>query len=60
MLKYLEKKRITHLKKEKIEKYPNLKREIQRFWNLKKIDAMPVVLRVSRELQGALRNMWIR
>ena len=51
------KKRITHLKKEKIEKYPNLKREIQRFWNLKKIDAMPVVLGVSGVLQRALRNM---
>ena len=43
--------------KEKIEKYPNLKREIQRFWNLKKIDAMPVVLGVLGVLQRALRSM---
>ena len=37
-------KRIIDKETEKIEKYQNLKREIQRLWNLKKIDVTPVVL----------------
>ena len=37
-------KRITDKEKEKIEKHQNLKREIQRPWNVKKIDVIPVVL----------------
>ena len=37
-------KKIFDKEKKKIEKYPNLKREIQRLWNLKKIDVIPVVL----------------
>ena len=37
-------KRIIDKEKEKIEKYQNLKREIQRLWNLKKIDVIHVVL----------------
>ena len=37
-------KRIIDKETEKIEKYQNLKREIQRLWNLKKIDVIPVVL----------------
>ena len=36
-------KKIFDKEKKKIEKYPNLKREIQRLWNLKKIDVIPVV-----------------
>ena len=43
-------KRIIEKGKEKIEKYQNLKKEIQRLWNLKKIDVIPVVL-------GALGNV---
>ena len=35
--------RIIDKEKEKNEKYQNLKREIQRLWDLKKIDAIPVV-----------------
>ena len=35
---------IIDKEKEKIEKYQNVKREIQRLWNLKKIDVIPVVL----------------
>ena len=37
-------KKTIDKEKKKIEKYQNLKREIQRFWNLKKIDVIPVVL----------------
>ena len=37
-------KRIFHKEKKKIEKYQDLKREIQRLWNLKKIDVIPLVL----------------
>ena len=37
-------KRIINKEKEKIEKYQNLKREIQWLWNLKKIDVIPVFL----------------
>ena len=37
-------KRIIYKVKEKIEKYQNLKGEIQRFWNLEKIDEIPVSL----------------
>ena len=37
-------KRIIDKEKEKTEKYQNLKREIQRLWNLKKIDVIPVIL----------------
>ena len=37
-------KRIIDKEKQNIEKYQNLKREIQRLWNLKKIDVIPVVL----------------
>ena len=37
-------KRIIDKGKKKIEKYQNLKREIQRLWNHKKIDVIPVVL----------------
>ena len=37
-------KRIIDKEKEKIEKYQNLKREIQRLWNLKEIDVILVVL----------------
>ena len=37
-------RRIIYIEKEKTEKYQNLKREIQRLWNLKKIDVIPVVL----------------
>ena len=40
--------------KEKIEKCQNLKREINRLWNLKKIDAIPGLLGV---LQRTSRNM---
>ena len=41
-----------------IDKYHNLKREIQRLWNLKKIDVMiPVVLGLLGVLQRTLRNM---
>ena len=43
-------KRVIDKEKEKIEKYQNLKREIQRLSNLKKIDLVPVVL-------GALRSV---
>ena len=39
-----EDKRIIHKEKDEIEKYQNLKREIQQLWNLKKIDVIPVVL----------------
>ena len=35
--------RIIDKEKEKNEKYQNLKREIQRLWDLKKIGAIPVV-----------------
>ena len=35
--------RIIDKEKEKNEKYQNLKREIQRLWDLKKIDVIPVV-----------------
>ena len=41
--------------KKKIEKYQNLKREIQRFWNLKKIDVIPVVLGA---LGSVTKNLW--
>ena len=37
-------KRIIDKKKEKIEKYQKLKREILRLWTFKKIDVIPVVL----------------
>ena len=37
-------KRIIDKETEKIEKHQNLKREIQRLWNLKKIDVIPMVL----------------
>ena len=37
-------KRITGREKKKIEKYQNLKRDIQRLLNLKKIDVIPVLL----------------
>ena len=37
-------KKTIDKEKKKIEKYQNLKREIQRFWNLKKIDVIHVVL----------------
>ena len=46
---------ITDKEKEKIEKYQNLKKEILRFWNLKKIDVIPVGV-----LQRTLKNMQIR
>ena len=39
-----EDKRIIDKEKDEIEKYQNLKREIQQLWNLKKIDVIPVVL----------------
>ena len=35
----------TDKKKKKIEKYLNLKREILRLWNFKKINVIPLVLR---------------
>ena len=38
-------KGIIDKKKRKIEKYQNLKRQIERLWNLKKIGLIPVVLR---------------
>ena len=37
-------KRMIDKEKERIEKYKNLKKEILRLWNLKKIDVIPVVL----------------
>ena len=37
-------KKIFHKEKDKIEKYQNLKREIQWLWNLKEIDVIPVIL----------------
>ena len=37
-------KRIIGKEKEKIRKYQDLKREIQRLWNLRKIDVIPAVL----------------
>ena len=37
-------KRITDKEKQKIEKHQNLKREMWRPWNVKKIDVIPVVL----------------
>ena len=37
-------KKIIHKEKDKIEKYQNLKREIQWLWNLKKIDVILVIL----------------
>ena len=37
-------KQIIHKEKDKIEKYQNLKREIQWLWNLKKIDVISVML----------------
>ena len=37
-------KRINNKEREKIKKYQNLKREVQRPWNLKKIDVIPVAL----------------
>ena len=36
-------KRIIDKEKEKIVKYQNIKREILKLWNLKKIDVIPVV-----------------
>ena len=39
-------KKIIDKEQEKTEKHQNLKREIQRLWNLKKIDVIPVVLGV--------------
>ena len=50
-------KRMINKEKEKIEKCQNLKREINRLWNLKKIDAIPGLLGV---LQRTSRNMQIR
>ena len=47
-------KRMINKEKEKIEKCQNLKREINRLWNLKKIDAIPGLLGV---LQRTSRNM---
>ena len=48
-------KRIIDKEKEKIEKYQNLNRQIQRLGNLKKIDVIPVVLgaleRVTKNFQ---------
>ena len=49
--------RITDKKKEKIEKYQNLKREIQRLWNLKKINVIPVVFGLLGVLERPSRNM---
>ena len=43
-------KRIIDKGKEKTEKYQNLKREILRLWNLKKIDVIPVVLGAFRSV----------
>ena len=37
-------KRITEKEKEKIEKYRNLKRHVQRLWNLKKMNVIPGLL----------------
>ena len=42
-------KKIIDKEKEEIQKQQNLKREIQRLWNLKKIDVIPVVLGGSWE-----------
>ena len=53
-------KRINYKEKEKIEKYQNLKREILRLWNLKKIDVIPVVLWDLESVTRTLRNMQIR
>ena len=46
-------KRIIEKEKEEIEKYQNLKKEIQRLWNLKKIDVITVVLWV---LESVTKN----
>ena len=41
-------KRIINKEKDKTEIYWNLKREILRLWNLKKIDVIPVALEAPR------------
>ena len=50
-------KRIIDKKKEKIEKYQNLKREILRLWNIKKIDVIPVVLWALGRVTENFENM---
>ena len=43
-------KRINEKEKETIEKYQDIKREIQRFWSLRKVSVVPVIV-------GALRSV---
>ena len=50
-------KRIIDKEKEKIEKYQNLKREILRLWNIKKIDVIPVVLWALGRVTENFENM---
>ena len=53
-------KRTISKENEKIEKYQNLKREILRLWNIKKIDVIPVVLGALGRVTENFENMQIR
>lgn len=45
-------KRITGKEKKEIQQYQNLKREIQRLWNIKEIDVVSVALRIPGSITG--------
>ena len=54
-------KRIIDKEKEKIEKYQNIKREILRLWNLKKIDLITVALgSVTKNFEKYLDKIGIK
>ena len=54
---------LTSFKREKMENYQNLKREIGRLWKLKMVEGLPVVIRalgsVTKEFDGWIEKLGI-
>ena len=48
---------VREKKKEKIERYQELKREIKRMWNIRSIKVMPVVLGALGSSSKKLKNL---
>ena len=53
--------RVEEKEEEKVEKYQDLKREIGRSWNLKKVEVVPVVIgalgSVTKEFDGWIEKL---
>ena len=50
--------RVVEKENEKVEKYQELKQEIIKLWQMKKVDAIPVVVRALGAVTGRISN-WI-